>query len=105
LAAPFEPLVKDVVFTRIPAGNCTNPAFRQHCTGTFSQGLTTVVVQNNDGQLTLSRPTNSIPTRAEPSSSTSLRASGWWWNRPTTRPNPPRLGKIRDAAGYWGTVA
>ena len=35
LAAPFEPLVKDIVFTRIPAGDCTNPAFRQHCTGTF----------------------------------------------------------------------
>jgi len=54
LAAPFEPLVKDIVFTRIPAGDCTNPAFRQHCTGTFSQGVTTVVVgQDKDGQLTL----------------------------------------------------
>ena len=29
LAAPFEPLVKDIVFTRIPAGDCTNPAFRR----------------------------------------------------------------------------
>jgi CubicO group peptidase (beta-lactamase class C family) len=62
LAAPFEPLVKEIVFTRIPAGDCTNPAFRQHCTGTFiSQGVTTVVVgQDNDGQLTLtvgSQPT------------------------------------------------
>jgi CubicO group peptidase (beta-lactamase class C family) len=61
LAAPFEPLVKDIVFTRVPAGDCTNPAFRQHCTGTFSQGVTTVVVgQDNDGQLTLtvgSQPT------------------------------------------------
>jgi hypothetical protein len=26
LAAPFEPLVKDIVFTRIPAGDCANPA-------------------------------------------------------------------------------
>jgi CubicO group peptidase (beta-lactamase class C family) len=61
LAAPFEPLVKDIVFTRTAAGDCTNPAFRQHCTGTFSQGATTVVVgQDNDGQLTLtvgSQPT------------------------------------------------
>jgi CubicO group peptidase (beta-lactamase class C family) len=61
LAVPFEPLVKDIVFTRIPAGDCMNPAFRQHCTGTFSQGATTVVVgQDNDGQLTLtvgSQPT------------------------------------------------
>jgi Domain of unknown function (DUF3471)/Beta-lactamase len=61
LAAPFEPLVKDIVFTRMAAGDCMNPAFRQRCTGTFSQGATTVVVgQDNDGQLTLtvgSQPT------------------------------------------------
>jgi hypothetical protein len=54
LAAPFEPLVKDIVFTRTPAGDCMNPGFRQHCTGTFSLGATTVVVrQDNTGQLTL----------------------------------------------------
>jgi CubicO group peptidase (beta-lactamase class C family) len=61
LAVPFEPLVKEIVFTRTAAGDCTNPAFRQHCTGTFSYGVTTVVVgQDNDGQLTLtfgSQPT------------------------------------------------
>jgi CubicO group peptidase (beta-lactamase class C family) len=61
LAAPFEPLAKDIVFTRTAAGDCTNSAFRQHCTGRFSQGATTVVVgQDNDGQLTLivgSQPT------------------------------------------------
>jgi len=64
LAAPFEPLVKDIVFTRIPAGDCMNPAFRQHCTGTFSYGGTTVVVgQDSDGQLTLtigSQPTHKL---------------------------------------------
>ena len=32
LAAPFEPLVKDTVFTRIAAGDCIDPAFRQRCT-------------------------------------------------------------------------
>jgi CubicO group peptidase (beta-lactamase class C family) len=54
LAVPFEPLVKDIVFTRIPAGDCTNPAFRQHCVGAYSFGVTIVVVaQNSDGQLTL----------------------------------------------------
>ena len=54
LAAPFEPLVKDIVFTRVAGGDCTNPAFREHCTGTFSQGVTTVVVaSDSDGQLTL----------------------------------------------------
>ena len=61
LGAPFEPLVKDIVFTLVPAGDCTDPAFRQHCTGTFSAGATTVVVgQDNGGQLTLtagSQPT------------------------------------------------
>jgi hypothetical protein len=62
LAAPFEPLVKEIVFTRIAAGDCANPAFRQHCTGTFiSQGVTTVVIgQDGDGQLTVtfgSQPT------------------------------------------------
>jgi CubicO group peptidase (beta-lactamase class C family) len=54
LAVPFEPRVKDIVFTRILAGDCTNPAFRQHCVGAYRFGATTVVVaQNNDGQLTL----------------------------------------------------
>ncbi len=61
LAAPFEPLVKDIVFTRISAGDCTNPAFRRRCIGTFSHGATTVVVgQDNDRHLTLtvgSQPT------------------------------------------------
>jgi CubicO group peptidase (beta-lactamase class C family) len=28
VAVPFEPLVKDIVFSRIAAGDCTNPAFR-----------------------------------------------------------------------------
>lgn len=55
LAAPFEPRVKDIVFTRMPAGDCMDPTFRQQCTGTFTgHGLPTVVVgQDNDGQLTL----------------------------------------------------
>jgi hypothetical protein len=28
LVAPLEPLVKDIVFVRIPADDCTDPAFR-----------------------------------------------------------------------------
>src|SRR5262249_14261426 len=35
LAAPFEPLVRDIVFTRTAAGDCTDPAFRRRCAGTF----------------------------------------------------------------------
>jgi CubicO group peptidase (beta-lactamase class C family) len=61
LAAPFEPLVKDIVFTRVPAGDCTNPDFRQHCLGVFGYGATTIVVgQDSNEQLTLtvgSQPT------------------------------------------------
>jgi hypothetical protein len=38
LAAPFEPLVKDIVFTRVAGDDCMEPAFRQRCTGTFSHG-------------------------------------------------------------------
>src|SRR5215813_3255898 len=54
LSAPFEVLVKDIVFTRVAAGDCTDPAFRRRCTGTFSHGLTPVIVgQDNDGQITL----------------------------------------------------
>lgn len=54
LAAPFEPLVKDIVFTRVPGGDCVDPAFRQRYSGNFSAGATMVVVaQDNDRQLTL----------------------------------------------------
>jgi CubicO group peptidase (beta-lactamase class C family) len=64
LAAPFEPLVKDIVFTRVAGGDCTDPAFRARCAGTFSHGLSTVVVgQDRDGRLTLtfgSQPTQKL---------------------------------------------
>jgi CubicO group peptidase (beta-lactamase class C family) len=54
LSAPLEPLVKDIVFTRAPAGDSVDPAFRKDCIGTFSHGLTSIVVgQDKDGQLTL----------------------------------------------------
>ena len=61
LAAPFEPLVKDISSPALRPAIARNPAFRQHCTVTFNQGVTTIVVaQGNDGQLTLtvgSQPT------------------------------------------------
>jgi CubicO group peptidase (beta-lactamase class C family) len=64
LSAPLEPLVRDIVFTRIPTGECVDPAFRKDCIGTFSHGLTTIVVgQDKDGQLTLtvgSQPTSKL---------------------------------------------
>jgi CubicO group peptidase (beta-lactamase class C family) len=61
LSAPFEPLVKDIVFARIPAGECMDVAFRKQCIGNFSRPqMTVVVAQDNDGQLMLtvgSQPT------------------------------------------------
>jgi CubicO group peptidase (beta-lactamase class C family) len=52
VAVPFEPLVKDIAFTRVAGGDCTNPAFCQRCTGTFRGGGATVVVgRNSDGEL------------------------------------------------------
>jgi CubicO group peptidase (beta-lactamase class C family) len=54
VAVPFEPLVKDIAFTRVAGGDCTNPAFRERCTGTFRGGGTTVVVgRDSDGELRL----------------------------------------------------
>jgi hypothetical protein len=54
LSAPLEPLVDDIVFTRIASGECSDPDFRKDGIGTFSHGLTTLVVgQDADGQLTL----------------------------------------------------
>ena len=54
VSVPFEPLVKDIVFNRIATGDCTNPAFCRHCTGTFGQGgATSIVGQDEDGELTL----------------------------------------------------
>jgi CubicO group peptidase (beta-lactamase class C family) len=54
LAVPFEPLVKDIVFTRGPAGDCTNPAFRRRCTGAYRYGAIAIVVaQDADEQLTM----------------------------------------------------
>jgi len=61
LSAPLEPLAKDVVFARKPAGDCLDLAFRKECVGTFSRPqMTIVVAQDNDGQLMLtagSQPT------------------------------------------------
>jgi CubicO group peptidase (beta-lactamase class C family) len=54
LAAPFEPLAKDIVFIRMPAGDCANPVFRQHCVGAYRHGAIAVVVaQDSDEQLTM----------------------------------------------------
>jgi hypothetical protein len=67
LAAPFEPLVKDIVFTRVAGDDCIEPAFPQRCTGTFSHGGTTAVVaQDRYGQLTPGRGWPGRAGRARP---------------------------------------
>ena len=41
LSAPLEPMVKDIVFARLAAGDCTDPAFRARCVGHFKGGAIT----------------------------------------------------------------
>jgi CubicO group peptidase (beta-lactamase class C family) len=38
LSAPLEPMVKDIAFLRLASGDCTDPAFRARCVGTFKGG-------------------------------------------------------------------
>jgi CubicO group peptidase (beta-lactamase class C family) len=38
LSAPLEPMVKDIVFARLAAGDCTDEAFRARCVGIFKGG-------------------------------------------------------------------
>jgi len=66
LSAPFELLVKDIVFTRVPAGDCMDAGFRAACTGTFSHGATThVVALDANGELT-PKPSNQPTYRLRP---------------------------------------
>jgi CubicO group peptidase (beta-lactamase class C family) len=57
LSAQLEPLVADIVFTRVAAGDCVDPAFRAACVGHYIRGdATHVVAQDAEGQLTLKIP-------------------------------------------------
>jgi CubicO group peptidase (beta-lactamase class C family) len=40
LSAPLEPMVKDIVFTRRPSGECLDAAFRARCAGRYRSGAT-----------------------------------------------------------------
>jgi hypothetical protein len=54
LSAPLEPMVKDIVFVRLAAGECTDAAFRARCVGIFKGGPTTHrVTLDAEGQLVL----------------------------------------------------
>ena len=54
LSAPLEPMVKDIVFMRLAAGDCTDADFRARCVGSFKGGPTTHrVTLDAEGQLVL----------------------------------------------------
>lgn len=54
LSAPLEPMVKDIVFSRLASGDCTDAAFRKRCVGTFKSGPTTHrVTLDTEDQLVL----------------------------------------------------
>jgi CubicO group peptidase (beta-lactamase class C family) len=66
LAAPLEPTVKDIVFARLAAGDCTNAAFRARCVGIFKGGATTHrVTLDSEGRLVL-KPDNQPAYRLAP---------------------------------------
>jgi CubicO group peptidase (beta-lactamase class C family) len=54
LSAPLEPMVKDIVFARLAAGECTGAGFRARCVGRYKSGPTTHhVTLDPDGRLVL----------------------------------------------------
>jgi CubicO group peptidase (beta-lactamase class C family) len=54
LSAQFEAMVADIVFTRVPSGDCMDAGFREACVGRYRHGsITHVVSLHADGQLTL----------------------------------------------------
>ena len=54
LSAPLEPMVKDIVFTRLAGGECTDPAFRKACTGVYRMPPQTHdVTLDDEGNLSL----------------------------------------------------
>ena len=66
LWAPLEAMVKDIVFVRLAAGDCTLAAFRERCVGSFKSGATThSVTLDTEGQLVL-KPDNQPAYRLAP---------------------------------------
>ena len=66
LSAPLEPMVKDIVFARLAAGDCTDASFRERCVGSFKGGATThLVTLDTEGQLVL-KPDNQPAYRLAP---------------------------------------
>jgi hypothetical protein len=66
LSAPLEPMVKEIVFSRRPAGECLDTVFCARCVGHYKSGATTHrVTLDPSGQLTL-KPDNQPACRLLP---------------------------------------
>ena len=66
LSTPLETMVRDIVFARLAAGDCTDPAFRARCVGVFKSGATTHrVTLDNESRLVL-KPDNQPAYRLAP---------------------------------------
>jgi CubicO group peptidase (beta-lactamase class C family) len=73
LSTPLEPMVKDIVFVRLAAGDCTDVAFRTRCVGIFRHGPTPQrVTLDAEGQLVL-KPDNQPAYRLAPHHGRSFR--------------------------------
>jgi hypothetical protein len=66
LSTPLEPMVKDIVFPRLAAGDCLDIAFRERCVGHYKGGaLTHRVTLDEEGRLLL-KPDNQPAYRLAP---------------------------------------
>jgi CubicO group peptidase (beta-lactamase class C family) len=66
LSTSLEPMVRDIVFARLAAGDCTDAAFRARCVGIFKGGATTHrVTLDDEGRLVL-KPDNQPAYRLAP---------------------------------------
>jgi CubicO group peptidase (beta-lactamase class C family) len=73
LSAPLEPMVKDIVFAHLAAGDCTEPAFRARCVGLFKGGATEHrITLDTEGRLVL-KPDNQPAYHLEPQQGRSFR--------------------------------
>jgi hypothetical protein len=66
LSTPLEPMVRDIVFMRRPAGDCMDDAFRARCVGIYKAGPTLHrVTLDAEGRLVL-KPDNQPAYRLAP---------------------------------------
>jgi hypothetical protein len=66
LSTPLEPMVRDIVFARLAAGDCTDAEFRGRCVGIYKSGPTTHrVTLDTEAQLVL-KPDNQPAYRLAP---------------------------------------